>query len=97
MARDHPVSQDQDLHDDWLRQFEDYRVDIVALSLHGDRGLVKLLRSDGRWEAECEDGERVLFLCSDADRTRPARIRHLPATWRSLWRALVAFAHQSRP
>jgi len=44
-----------------LRVLDEHGVRLVALSLHSDGDLLKLLRSDVRWEIDGEDGETVVF------------------------------------
>ena len=47
--------------ENWLELLEKHDVQHVALSAHGDGGLVMRLRLSGAWEVEWEDGETVLL------------------------------------
>lgn len=61
MVQGNSVARYKDLREGWLRVLDEHGVRLVALSLHSDGDLLKLLRSDVRWEIDGEDGETVVF------------------------------------
>jgi hypothetical protein len=46
---------------DWSRLLQEHRVQYVLLSVDGDDGLLRLLRSCGGWEMRWEVGGTVLL------------------------------------
>jgi hypothetical protein len=55
----------------WLRRFEQYGVQYIALDPDEDRGLVQLLQSRAEWTLDLQEQRGMLFVRSDVLAARP--------------------------